>query len=310
MSYPRTAAALGVALGLLLSREVRAGEATQGLARAREQLDAVQYDRAMVSAHAALEKGDASFEETAALWWIVGQAAAVLNQPALAAEALGKALEVAPGLALGPGASPKLAGPVARARGELTPGGLGVELLTRHLRDTHVTSSVTVRADTFHLVDQVLLFVRRGDAFVPLGLARGDLWTLTWSCPKSPCAYYAEARDSHGNSLKRVGSPQAPLETSWTAPVVVSARREAALYRNPRAYWIGAGVLAVAGSVLAFEFVRNQNGLADVRARPSSHTLAQAQAYDRQRTRLYPWMLGTLGGAGALGLLGVAFWVL
>ena len=187
-------------LALSLSAAAGSGEPTQAIIeRAQEQMDAVKYDEALSSAYRGVEAGDASPQQLPILYWILGQAAAVLNRGSLSNDALGKALELAPGLALAPGASPKISAPVERARARASPSGLRLELETHRVRSDTFSSTVSVHNDAFHLVDRIELEVQLGKIEERLGFASGAPWTLSWRCPSPPCAYMVTARDLRGN---------------------------------------------------------------------------------------------------------------
>ncbi|MBK7857921.1 MAG: hypothetical protein IPJ65_04700 [Archangiaceae bacterium] len=288
---------------LLAALPARAGVATEQLARARQALEAVRPDEALVAADSGLAAGDATPDETANLFWLVGMSSAVLNHPAAAEEAFSKALELAPGLALPAGASPKLVAPVERTRARLRGERLTLEVVGTPLAPEVQRTTVHVRNDAQHLVDRVTL-IALPDRALPMVLSAE--WTLDWRCDAPPCPFTIEARDAHGNLLRQTGSTAAPLLAAAPEAPPVEPRP---FWRRPTLYYVAAGALAIAGAVLGFEFARQQSALREVLAQRDAHTLDEAQRLDAARARTYPFMISAFGGAAVLGIVGTALLV-
>ena len=136
----------------------------------------------------------------------------------------------------------------------------------------------------------------------------GDGLTLTRPAASPRSAYYVEAPDLVGSALVQASSRASPLPALGLHGLSTTARKSAPLYRDCRAGWVSAGVLAPVGVVLAVEVERNPRTLAAALSHRASHTRVQAQSEDLQRSRLYPLMLSAFGCAGALKIADAMFW--
>lgn len=282
------------------------------LAKAKAQAAALEYSTALRAAREALEAGDASPDETAAIHAFTGELAAALGDRDLARAEFSRALTLNPRLEL-PNASPRIRDALADARKRVSGAGLDVEAKSTRAADGSVSTVVVWTGDAFSLAAAARVYVEFNGTWVPVPDPK------KWTCLE-PCRWWAAAVDTHGNQLARAGRPEAPFVV---APVpnakVVEALPPAApaaavttsrpWYQRPGPYFtalavVSAGLAAYFGAT----FAASQRALFEIEANRSQHYMSEAVGLDTSRKLNYGFMFGAIGLSVVAAAVAVFTW--
>ena len=287
----------------------------------RAKLAALQFEATVQVAAAALAKGQSRPDETAELHFLSAQASAVLGRADEAADAFATALELAPGLSLPPGTSPKISMPYRAAKDRL--GGVRLSTLPsgRLLSDGKAQVDVRIEGDVMQLVDrgELSFLTPAGPGAVPL--SRTQVPQATFPCATPPCAFAVTLFDRPGNALLEVGSLDAPLfvdagsalavkapENAETPALSVAQEPGRAWYRHPLTWGISAAVLAGVGAVFTARFVDANARVAAMDAARAQHRVAEVEAVSAQAQADRALLAGFFAGAAALGTVAIVVW--
>jgi tetratricopeptide (TPR) repeat protein len=273
------------------------GSASAALAEANALQERRKLAEGYEAARRALQPGDATAEETWAIYQTLGELAAAMGYADDAKSAFSRALELNPGLELSALASPRLQEPFRAAKAALAGAALSVKVVTRLAPDGSLVTELDVSGDANQLV--------RSARLKALGeqreLSRGAPMQVTWSCPAARCEYTVSLHDDRGNTLWTSSSGGAVLTAFREAPKALEPAAAPEVEKSsshPLPWGIAAVLLAVTGGVLTGLTVNEANQLNDIYADPALHYFGEAQARDGRANVLRL----SAGGAFALAL--------
>lgn len=300
-------------------------EASLKLGEARAAMEALDYERALRSARAAQQLGDAGPRESWALWMLTGEAAASMGDDAAAQAAFSRALVLIPGHTLAPLVSPRIRRAYEAARSKLD--GERLSASVRSVRTgERVRTVVELEQDPLRLVEGGRVYARDGGRFARFELARTDRLVGEWRCGADACEHFVALVDAFGNELLWLGGPEAPLPLDQNARTQLSLVPGAAAgpvgpdltaaadvasqrpwYRRPEPYVGAAAAFAAAGGYFGWRFSVEQDRLRQINAQRGDFALADAQAADQARRTNHTLMFVAFGSALAAGA--GALWV-
>ena len=264
---------------------------------------ALEFERVQTLAEAGLASGDANSEDTRALYALLAQAQAVVNQAAGSVRSFGILLELDPGFTLPVGTSPKVAAPLEAARGSTRGQHLALRSRTEAAADAALATEVHWSGDAYGVVRGARIqYEAQGGTHVEgLTLAEGN-GRAAWRCTLSPCAFGIELLDAAGNVLLAEAHPDIPRLTAR-----VSEPGPKPLLRRPLIYWLGAGVLALGGATAAVFYGTSQHEVLALRADRAHHGFSEYVDASARRNAAGAATLSCFGAGVGLGALGFAF---
>ncbi|MDP3499087.1 MAG: tetratricopeptide repeat protein [Myxococcales bacterium] len=288
-----------------------AAPAVETLANVQRLVVEARFEEARQSASRLLQSGSAGDPgQTAELHSLIAQTSAALGDLVEAERSFARALELAPGLQLPVGTSPKLTVPFEAARKGLEGRTLSVTPSGRRLGE-HAIITVKISGDPLHLVARGS--VTSAEGVVPL--APTDPPQASISCPAPRCTYRLTLFDVHGNPLLQAGSEASPLvlpevvpSRESPAPGVASVTDTKAWFQRPWPYWLVAGAGALGAGLLGW-----QTSVADANARatlatPRERTFAELQGQISTRDTLFVSTLGVATLAVTAAIIGAVVW--
>jgi hypothetical protein len=290
-----------LSLVALLAQGSRAADT---LAKAKAQLTSLDYPLALRTAREALEQGDATPAETAAIHALTGELAAAVGERDLAKAEFSRALLLNPAYDAPPNASPRIREPLNEARKAVDTQALAVSATSLGNAEGRVTTRVEINGDLFSLVTGVRLYVSRGGTFRAEPVVPSA--ELVWTCTSGACPHYVAAVDKSGNQLARAGTPEAPLAVlglvpqTAPAPAAAIAEAPASWYTRPGPY-LALVAAAAAGLAVFFgvSFSNEQSALVSLELDRAGHTMAEALSLDSSRRRDQILLFVSLGAAVA-----------
>jgi hypothetical protein len=255
---------------------------TQALGEIRAHVHALRYHEARGAAEAALALGEGEPRDVAALYRVLGEVSAGLDDIAGATRWFTRLLAIEPDARLPAGSSPKLTGPFQAAR--LASAKLDVAI-------AFASGAVVVRArdDRAKLVRAARVRVIHGgiqrapiaaviDTPIAIDAGDGD-------------AILADALDEHGNRLATVGLRVGVADRS--------------LLRRPLPYAIAGGVALAAGGIFLWRRAVALDDLDAIIANSDQYTFEDAQAAERRAERHGYFAIAGFGLAAIAGATAV-----
>jgi hypothetical protein len=275
------------------------------LDQAQQAIDDVDYATARKLATKALAEGALPRRELERAHRLLGESAAALGDDSAAREHFTRWLVLAPDAALAPGASPKIAGPFARARAAATQlGGFTADAAVARERDRVVVT--IVGADPLAMVTGMR--VRVGDGTeVTVADRRAELPTADAAAVTVTVALVDPAgdelvrREFVGAAVVIRPAPSRPPADAPASPRPSARHRWPTLVRWPT--WAGVALIgAGVGGYFAWQVGQTEDELAALNAASDQHSFDEALALrDRgQRQALYANVGFGVAGAAAI----------
>ena len=283
----------------------RGADEHPSLARARQEIDAVHFDRAHELLTEAHHGGGNDAKALVEIHRLLGEVSVALGREDDAKSHFSMLLALDPQASLGEMVSPKIAAAFEAARSELGDRALEVEHV---LGSDNKTVAVHVKSDPLGTVAGALVLYRAQD-----GSERehrqegtGDLSvTLPADARRGVMVFTV---DSHGNRLRgfyvgdlaEAAEPDPLSDPVAATPVAVTTDRDAPPI--VARWWLWAGVaagFATAGGVLSWRSSVAQGELDDVIDNSEEHFYSEAQALEDRAESRALWSKIAFGAAGA-----------
>jgi len=283
----------GACLLLLALGGVTAEAGNVHLARARAEIEKLQYDSARGSLERALKSGRSTPAETREILLLAAEVAATLGDRAGAERHYRLLLSLDPAAQLPPGASPKLARPFAAARTAMRGRG-AITVRPEQAGGASPTVTLVVVSDPLELVAGARAQCRTPSGAVSTHVAHGS-GRITLSLPRAPrVEVLLSAIDRHGNRLVDVGpfvvggpaeaaGPTGPVGALPVGPDTPPPGPRAPLF--PRwVLWTGAVTALFVASGITFGVLaeRTQDDIDRIAANSRQHTYSQLLAAKRR----------------------------
>jgi hypothetical protein len=268
------------------------GQSSQHLARARQEIDGVRYERASVALEQALRAGDAGPSAVAEIHLLRGRVAAALGRTAEAEEHFCRLLAIEPRARLPIGVSPKLARPFAAAQDSMRRRG--------HLRVRHEATGgeapmvvVTIASDPLGMVARARLRFRTSTG-IEQSLEATGRGRIVLPLPRAPRVELSGAAlDAHGNRLVEFGPTVLGerLEPALAAPPAAAAppsERPAPSRSFVASPWLWGGAaaaFAVTGMGLGLAARHAQGDLDALNAQSQDHSYSDAHRLQERGER-------------------------
>lgn len=285
-----------------------------GLSEAAALLADARFEGARQRAASLLDTGRAREpRETAELHFIIARASAALGDVGQAELSFGRAMELAPGLQLPVGTSPKLIAPYEAARRVLGGRSLTIAPAGRRIGNRGVVR-VKIVGDVFQLFSQGT--VRRGaEATV---LAPTDPPQATLSCPISkPCTYRISLRDLSGNPLLEAGTEASPLlladddgalPLATPTPSLDATRSQRPFFARPLPWFLLCAAAAVGAGVMWWQTATSDARVRSMVASPGDSTYGATVGQAATRDALLVGAISASVVSGGALLVGVFVW--
>jgi hypothetical protein len=254
------------------------------LARARKELDALQYDKARASLDEALRAGDNGPAELAEIYLLAGQVAGALDDAAAAEDHFKRLLVLQPGAKLPAGMSPKITAPFDAARGWLDEhAALAADL------DTRADALIfVIQSDPLAMIAEARVAVTVGGDEQPALSGRGNAKQITITLPEGELTLRASLVDANGNRL--IDFPERELTVGVVTPisgppVTDKPRAERPLYAK---WWLWGGVavaFAGGGTYFGLDALSAQDELDKLNADSMNHDFSEAQVVQERGER-------------------------
>lgn len=268
------------------------------LARARKELDGLQYDKARASLDEALALGTSDPTQVAEIHLLAGQVAGALDDAASAEDHFKRLLVLRPGSTLPSGMSPKITAPFDAARAWLS----SHEPLAVDIEAGAETVTVVIESDPLGMIAEARVAVEVGGQTSVLK-GRSNTKRITIALPEGELTVRPAVVDAYGNHLVELPAQQLtvgviPLDPPRPARAVGGRP----LYAK---WWLWGGVavaFAGGGTYFGLDALDAQDELLALNGDSQNHDFSEARAVqDRgERSALLANVGFGLAGAAAV----------